>query len=159
MIRLMWFCLPLILLSLSACDKEDLSLDKEDTLVFGKFYGFCMGEQCIEIFKAANGKVYEDTKDQYPNRDDFYEGNFVERTDADFEKVMALAQLIPTELSTARDTVFGMPDAGDWGGLYLEWTHNDQRSFWIIDNMQNNLPEYLHPLADGIRAQVESLSN
>jgi len=34
-----------------ACEDSSTNPEKESTVVFGRFYGFCHGESCIEIFK------------------------------------------------------------------------------------------------------------
>jgi len=36
-----------------------------------------MGEQCVEIFRLEQDKLFEDTKDEYPKSNIFYSGNFV----------------------------------------------------------------------------------
>ena len=64
-------CLTVFMLT--SCEKEDnLELSKSDYIIFGHFYGKCMGEQCVEIFRLENEKLFEDTKDQYPNSAEFY---------------------------------------------------------------------------------------
>ena len=46
------------------------------TLTFGHYFGFCQGEECIEIFKLTNSELSEDTTDQYPGQQ-FYNGMFI----------------------------------------------------------------------------------
>lgn len=58
----------LILLSLTTgCEKEDdIKLSDSDYLIFGHFYGECVGEACVEILRLEESKLLGDTKDNYP---------------------------------------------------------------------------------------------
>ena len=76
----------------------------------------CMGEQCVEIFRLEKDKLFEDTKDLYPSRIDFYDGNYVQLSKQKFNDSKDLTNYFPTELLNETDTVIGQPDAGDWGG-------------------------------------------
>ena len=54
-------CLTVFMLT--SCEKDDnLELSTSDYIIFGHFYGKCVGEQCIEIFRLENEKLFEDTK-------------------------------------------------------------------------------------------------
>ena len=63
------------------CDKEKLK--SSDYLIFGSFYGMCQGEQCVETFKLTKDFLYEDRKDEYPDRTNFFDGDF-EKLDKKF---------------------------------------------------------------------------
>ena len=66
-------------IGLWSCHKDcgtECGVTDEEYIVFGHFYGYCVGEGCIEMYKIEDSRVYEDTKDQYPGRDDFYQGHF-----------------------------------------------------------------------------------
>lgn len=32
-----------------------------------------------------------------------------------------------------KKTVIGQPDAGDWGGIYVEYNANGLRKLWLLD--------------------------
>ena len=66
------------LIVLSACDEADLKEGEgtTDYIVFGHFYGECVGEQCVEIFKLTKDQLSEDSNDTYPGSDHGYSGNF-----------------------------------------------------------------------------------
>ena len=117
---------------------------KIDYIIFGEFYGYCVGGKCIEIFKLQDGRLYEDTTDQYPEHDKFYEGRFIQLADSLYDKAAVVENIIPDRLWRESDTIIGQPDAGDWGGFYLEMRTNNDRRFWLIDKNQDNLPIYLH---------------
>ena len=52
---------------LIACTKSDnnMTINEQNFLVFGHFYGFCGGESCVETFKLTDEKLFEDTIDDY----------------------------------------------------------------------------------------------
>lgn len=54
--------------------KSSLELSDSDYIIFGHFYGFYIGENCIDIYRLENSKIFEDTKDKYPNSQDYYIG-------------------------------------------------------------------------------------
>ena len=151
--------LLLLVAVLFSCNKEDDTINdsKEGYLVFGRFYGFCQGEECIEIFKIDSSYLFEDSKDAYPSRDTFYSGNFVALNDAKFNATKELINSFPMQLLNEKDTVFGCPDCADGGGIYLEYNFNGDHGYWIIDNNLYNVPRYLHPFMDKVHEQVEAL--
>lgn len=151
----------LILLLASACSEEDTKSTEHtsDYIAFGHFYGECIGEQCIEIFKMTGNSLYEDLKDQYPNAYSAYEGDFTLLDDSLFEKVKDLRSEVPAELLARNLVVIGQPDAGDWGGIYFEISSAGQRRFWIIDKLQANLPEYLRPFVTEIEMSIDLIEN
>lgn len=63
-----------LVVALCACDTEEEPLliaekptSQGDYIIFGWYYGFCAGEQCIEIFKLTGDGLYEDRNDNYPD--------------------------------------------------------------------------------------------
>lgn len=72
-------CLAIFLFT--SCDNgsnNGLSLSDSDYIIFGHFYGECGGETCIEIFRLEKDKLFEDINDNYPNSQNFYDGNYVQ---------------------------------------------------------------------------------
>ena len=151
--------LILLLPVLFSCNKKDDAINdsKEGYLVFGRFNGFCKGEECIEIFKIDSSYLFEDSKDAYPSRDTFYSGNFVALSDAKFNVTKDLINSFPMQLLNEKDTVFGCPDFADGGGIYLEYNFNGDHGYWIIDNNLYNVPDYLHSYMDEIHEKVRDL--
>lgn len=144
-----------VLLLLFSCDKEDASqLNGKNYLIFGHFYGFCMGESCIEIFKVNDEELWEDINDAYPRQDEFYQSEFIKLDQKIHEKIEDLPAYFPDSLWLETEKVFGMPDAGDWGGYYIEYQKEGIRNFWIIDKMQRNVPKYLHPFLDKVEEKI-----
>jgi len=143
---------------LTSCEKDDnYEPSKSDYIFFGHFYGECMGEHCVEIFRLEKDKLFEDIKDRYPNSTEFYEGNWVELSQQKFNDTKDLTNYFPTDLLSEKDTVIGQPDAGDWGGLYLEYNFNGVRKFWLLDQKKDNVPTKYHDLIDKVNEKIALL--
>jgi hypothetical protein len=121
----------LLALLLSSCKKEKCPDD--GYLIFGHFYGMCEGEQCVD------------------------KAQFTPLGREQFQKAQHLRASFPLELLQQSDTVIGQPDAGDWGGLYIEYHQDGVRKFWLIDKMKTNVPIQYHDFVDRVEAAVEAL--
>lgn len=148
-------CLTVFLLT--SCKKDDVELSNSDYIVFGHFYGLCIGEQCVEIFRLEDDKLFEDTKDQYPNSNGFYNGNYVQLSQQKFQDTKDLTNSFPADLLNETNTVIGQPDAGDWGGLYIEYSVNGVRKFWLLDQMKSNVPAKYHDFIDKVNEKITEL--
>jgi hypothetical protein len=147
---------PLLFILFSCVDHELDNLKEKTSssyIVFGHFYGYCVGEKCVEIYKLTSENLYEDTNDVYPQLK-AYSADYQLLDHSLFEKVTSLKGKVPAELLATDSQVFGMPDAGDWGGLYFETTVNGEKKFWLIDKMTSNLPGYLVPFVADIEAAI-----
>ena len=144
-------------LALSSCKKKNTNPTSGDYLIFGHFYGMCMGEKCIEIFKLEKGKLFEDTRDQYPNSDGFYQGNYTLLSNQKFMDAKDLINDFPADLLQETNTVIGQPDAGDWGGLYVEYNFNGVRKFWLLDQMKSNVAVKYHEFIDKVNEKIALL--
>lgn len=141
---------------ISGCQKdEELKITGQDYLIFGHFYGECEGETCIEIFKLEGNKLLEDTNDNYPQQATYYNGKFIEHPDSKFNLVKDLPAHLPSDLLKSNQKVIGQPDAGDWGGLYIEYSRNETRQYWLIDQEKSNIPDYLHDFVDKVNERIE----
>lgn len=150
-------CLTIFLFT--ACDQDDnMELSSSDYIIFGHFYGECMGEQCVEIFRLEQDKLFEDTKDEYPKSNIFYSGNFVPLSQQKFNNTKNLKDYFPTDLLNETKTVIGQPDAGDWGGLYVEYNSNGVRKFWLLDQKKSNVLTTYHDFIDKINEKIEQLN-
>ncbi len=152
--------IPISLFLILSCTKQDgqAELANAEYIVFGHFYGFCMGEECIEIFKLTEDALYEDTSDNYPGWDRFYDGEYVKLEQDKYELVKSLGEYIPEELLQSQDTVFGSPDAADGGGIYFAIKSSEQSRFWLIDQMDNNIPEYLRSFKTRINESISLIN-
>jgi hypothetical protein len=68
-----------------------------------------------------------------------------------------LMDFFPQDLLNESDTVIGMPDAGDWGGFYIEYNFNGTRRFWILDKMKTNVPGKYHAFIDKLNEKIDLL--
>ena len=92
----------LLLILISACTTQDeTALNEGDYLIFGHFYGFCVGESCVEIFKLTNDKLYEDSNDNYA-MEPF---NFEELGHDKFEQAKDLINYFPEKLLTEKESI------------------------------------------------------
>jgi hypothetical protein len=135
------------------------NVDYSDYILFGHFFGECGGEECIEIFKLTDKSLYEDILDWYPVSTKPYDGIYKLCDHSLFEKVKDLKTKMPDDLLKEEAVVIGQPDAGDWGGIYFEISSKGIRHFWLIDEMESNLPEYLVPFVTEIEAKIYLINN
>ncbi|MEP2024886.1 MAG: hypothetical protein ABJH98_14100 [Reichenbachiella sp.] len=152
----------LIVIFITSCNDQSAipiedALTKADAeyIIFGHFYGFCLGEECIEIFKLTPNAIFEDANDLYPSSQSVYESEFIKLDQSIFERLKESKIEIPSELLNEKATIIGAPDAADGGGIYLELPNGD---FWLLDMNQEYLPEYLHSLRDEIRSAISLIN-
>lgn len=139
------------------CENNDPGIKDYDYLVFGHFYGKCAGEACVEIFKITGSDIYEDTNDKYPTIDPPYNGNFKKLNQSFYSTAKGLDDFIPSQLINNKEKVIGQPDAGDWGGIYFEFSANGKKEYWILDKNRSNLPEEFIPFVEQIEKRIEAL--
>lgn len=144
------FCIFIILFN--SCQKN--KSNNTDYLIFGHFYGECIGESCVEIFKLTDQELFEDKNDFYPNSSNKIEANFEKLESEKYLKCETLLNSIPENLWQEEDITIGIPDAGDWGGIYVEYHKNGKTKFWLIDQMKSNVPDYLHSFIDEINDKI-----
>ena len=152
----------LLLVSLtSACHKTEPLVESSsfEHLLFGHFYGECLGDECIELFRLETEKLFEDDLDQYPHRDKAYQGNYVELSTEKFNQVKDLKDHFTLALLAEDRIIFGCPDCADQGGLYLEYGVEGQSAFWILDNNQAEIPNYLHGFVDKVHEKITLINN
>ena len=145
---------------LVSCDDDSDTgngeITADDTFIFGHFYGECFGENCVEIFKIENGMLYEDTKDLYPNgMSADYDWTLLE--ESKYQLVRSFPDLFPNELLEESEVTIGQPDAGDWGGYVIGKNIDNELRMWLIDTMDDNIPDYLHEYNDEIGATINLL--
>lgn len=157
MTRAILYIICLSFLLLTSCEKDEIELSNSDYIIFGHFYGLCSGEQCIEIFKLEKEKLFEDTRDQYPSSNDFYDGNYVQLSQQKFDEIKDLKDSFPTDLLDETEVIIGQPDAGDWGGLYIEYNLNGVRKFWLLDQKKDNVPTKYLDFIDKVNEKISLL--
>ena len=115
-----------------------------DYIIFGDYYGECFGDGCVDIFRISDGRIFADTLDRYPVASKLpHTVEFVQLPGARYDDVADLIRDVPARLFDEAAVVIGQPDAGDWGGFYLETNVSGETRYWLIDKMDDNLPGYL----------------
>jgi hypothetical protein len=149
------FLAILILCFFSSCDKDDVNTSaKADYMIFGTFYGKCAGEGCVEIFKIESDRLLEDKKDIYPGADYYAFDDFEVLSQEKFELVKDLIDFLPPSLVQEESGVFGQPDAGDWGGAFVEFKSGNIHKYWVLDQLDNNMPDAFNVFVDKINEKV-----
>jgi hypothetical protein len=152
--------LSIVSLLCNACCDEDHGQPTEEFMVFGHFYGECLGEGCVEMYKIENGQLYEDQLDQYPNSTGPYVGEWIAFLDHTYDEVSDIIDKMPAELYNESDRVLGQPDAGDWGGIYVQ-TYDPATGanrFWLLDKMESNMPEVYNAFVDEIETKIQLIN-
>jgi hypothetical protein len=143
-------------------DKHNSDELNGEYMVFGHFYGECGGEGCVEIYRIEDGRLYEDTLDIYPGAEAAYQGSWVELADTKYELVKDLIDDFPKELLQEEDRVIGMPDAGDWGGIYVQVRVSGQTPpdrFWLLDQHEGHMPQVYNDFVDRINEKIAFINN
>lgn len=144
-------------LSVPPDNTNTVSVPTDNYIAFGQYYGECRGEFCKEMYRVGNDALFEDTLDRYPKFATPYDGEYKVQDNARYLIVKDFRSNVPDSLFSTTKHVIGQPDAGDWGGLYIEVCENGVRNFWYIDKKKSNVPAYLHSLVDNISTAVEEL--
>ena len=146
------FLFLIVIGTFTSCDKDgdNITINEQNFLIFGHFYGMCAGEGCVETYKLTDVKLYEDIVDDYSGQN----LDFVELNNEQFELVNDLADFFPVQLLNESDAVFGCPDCADGGGLVIQFSDNGVLKSWRIDQVQNNVPNYLHDFIDQVNARI-----
>ena len=139
----------------TSCNKDSITLNEQNYLVFGHFYGMCAGEGCVETYKLTDMKLYEDLIDDYSGQN----LEFVELENETFAQVSDLVDFFPNQLLSEEETVFGCPDCSDGGGLFIQYSDNGNLKSWRIDQFQNNVPSYLHAFIDQVNEAIALINN
>ena len=142
---------------LTSCNKDEdcITINEQNFLVFGHFYGMCGGEECVETYKLTDLKLYEDILDDYSGQN----LDFVELDNETFEQINDLVDFFPNQLLNETDTVFGCPDCSDGGGLFIQYSDNGNLKSWRIDQFQENVPSYLHSFIDKVNEKISLINN
>ena len=149
------FLFLIVIGALTSCNKDNITINEQNFFIFGHFYGECFGEGCVETYKLTDVKLYEDIVDDYSGQN----LDFVELNNEQFELVNDLADFFPVQLLNESDAVFGCPDCADGGGLFIQYSDNGVLKSWRIDQVQNNVPTYLHDFIDQVNARIVLINN
>jgi len=122
---------------------QNSPLERGLVLTFGRYYGKCQGNACVEIFKLFDLTLLEDTLDNNPQSGSSYQGKFVNFNGSESVKIYDLVSDFPSELLNSKLTTYGAPNATDNGGIYLEYKQGLVHRYWFIDLNTQKIPKYL----------------
>lgn len=144
----------------SSCETSPLP-PATDYIIFGDFYGECVGPKCVNIFKIRDGEIFKDTTHIYPSRNSYFSGEWIKLPKSMLNFVNDSINNIPAELIAEKSNIIGEPDSHDQGGIYLEIYRNENykhiQLFWLIDKDFNNVPNYLHNYLKNLESIIDSL--
>lgn len=146
----------IVVLSVVACKKSAEKLESNDYVMFGHYYGFCMGEQCVETYMLRDSKLYENQEAVYGGAEG---AEYVQLSSALYDEVYDLESAIPSELTELPDSTFGIPDSHDQGGVMLKIKKGDVIQRWSIDNDLDAIPAYLHAIVNLIHEKITLINN
>ncbi|MEP2025028.1 MAG: hypothetical protein ABJH98_12080 [Reichenbachiella sp.] len=144
-----------ILLSCNSDDDSEFKINAQNFLIFGHFYGECFGEGCVETFKLTDKLLFEDIADDYNGQN----MEFIELENDTYEQVKNLTDFFPNQLLNQNETVFGCPDCADGGGLFIQYSENENIKSWRIDQNKDNVPNYLHNFMDKVNEKIALINN
>lgn len=160
--------LGMFLLVMCTADPIDVEIEEETKartsvntepkiVVFGRYYGRCIGNNCVEIYRFDGSNIYEDINEKRPGHDDFFEGNFKHLVELDVRlNLFKLVNELPYEhLTSLRGNIVGDPGAYGQGVYYLEYQDTFIRKFWIIDTDKSNTPKEIHPYTDLLGEMID----
>jgi len=141
---------------LALCSKEVKPEQTEvDYLIFGRYFGHCLGEECVNIYKLTGNALYKDTSKAFVMTD----FEFVPMDQSDFEVAGSLIQQLPAQLLKSTESFFGCPDCHDQGGMYIALSTNEEIRTWRIDTDKRKVPGYLHHYMNQVNQILENLSD
>ncbi len=140
-----------------SCKQEGVRLYEGDYLIFGHFYGECLGEVCVKTFKLEENHLLEDIQTGFKRPYNFETGYRVLGQE-DFERAQALLDAFPRQLLNEPDSTFGCPDCRDQGGLYVEYRQEDTHGMWYIDQDKEEVPAFLHEFMDRVNETIRLIS-
>lgn len=159
----LYLLLAIPFIIITSCDKEENSIPDTpdmgaDYFIFGRYYGECLGSECVQIFLLQDGKLYEDTTDQYPGIGLLpYGGAYILLSDALYETVADVPAAVPAALYSDSINVFGCPDCHDQGGFLIQLQQDDTVQFFVIDTDTSAIPSYLYDITEMLQEKISAL--
>ena len=156
------YCLLIVCaLSIFSCGTEEekglCDSPEGDQLIFGTYYGECIGN-CTFLFKIENCEVFEDDMEWFYGEDLKFKPDAL--TNDEYLIAEEALNKFPNDLWNEQvDSVFGIPDAYDQGGIFIQKITNGELKSWNLDTNEEVLPTYLAEYAAVLKTIVLDLSN
>lgn len=154
--RLLFFTM-LLLLTAFTCQEDDLSVTSAERLIFGAYNGFCVGDQCLSLYKLEGGTLYKETS--LTNRDLNLpvEGKFDELDDDLYKIAESLIAEFPQRLLDEDKEVYGCPGCHDQTTILVQLETTEKTRFWRLDSDLPAIPKDLQQYVQEIVAVMEKL--
>ena len=140
---------------LLSCNNDSININEQNFLIFGHYYGKCMGENCVETFKLTDKGLFEDTIDDRNGQN----MKFIQLENEKFLQVKDLVDFFPSQLLNEKKTTIGCPDCADGGGLFIQYSENGNVKSWRIDQEKDNVPRYLHIFIDKVNEKIKMIND
>lgn len=140
---------------LLSCSNDAIKINEQNFLIFGHFYGMCIGENCVETFKLTDKGLFEDTVDDYSGQN----MKFIQLDNEKFLKAKDLVDFFPSQLLKEKEMIIGCPDCADGGGLFIQYSENGNVRSWRIDQEKQNVPPYLHRFIDKVNEKIKLINS
>ena len=140
---------------LLSCNNDSININEQNFLIFGHYYGKCMGENCVETFKLTDKGLFEDTIDDRNGQN----MKFIQLENEKFLQVKDLVDFFPSQLLNEKKTTIGCPDCADGGGLFIQYSENGNVKSWRIDQEKDNVPRYLHNFIDKVNEKIKMIND
>lgn len=133
----------------------------EVTLKFGRYYGKCIGNACVEVFLLQGDILKEDTTDQLPIKGEFYDGDFVDFKGSSTIKIDGILSDFPESLlsNKAVFNTIGQPNASDLGAIYLEYQDINIHKQFLVDLNTRNIPKELISYINDIDETIDHIGD
>ena len=130
-----------------------LTRDLGDHIVFGRFYGHCIGDDCVRIFKLTDNNLYRDQINKYPGKGPYV---WKKMTDKTFRIAEDIPEYFPDEYLQAPQT-YGCPDCADQGGIVFIIVDAYTTKIWSLDQDKNQIPDSFHPFLDRLNEVIDQI--
>ncbi len=145
----------LCFIALFSCKDNSVKTETSDKYIFGFFAGYVATNIYSHIYKFENNTLYEDTNHDYATYFKEYDANWKKMPDSMKVHLNNTIWEIPQQLYNEKDTVFGMPDAYDQGGFYLQVIKKDGTSrYWLFDSNTKDIPQYMVSYIENLRSII-----
>ncbi len=120
----------ILLLSVMTLSCSDQDVNENDYLVFGTYYGFCIGN-CTNIYKIENGQLFKDKLERPIIEDLSFHSDPLPKNK--FHIAQQLLKDLPDYFMNNKGDTLGCPNCGDQGSYIVEIRNQFGLQRFIID--------------------------
>ena len=135
---------------LCSCSKNNNGNNYE--AIIGISFGECAGD-CVTLYKLNEGAIFPDTEGGYFTSNPSFSDTALIIPDNLVSRFEEIVSNTPSLLLDNSESVYGTPDAGDWGSIHF---FNSERE-WTLDNSNRNNPEEIQDFVMEIQDLIDEL--